>query len=120
LLTRIGDRQRLLFSEAFADPCGQSFKDKEHALSVARGADLIVLVVSEDCTVSGEGVSRADLTLSGVQQELLDALTKIGKPIALTADESRQRQLEALPPVDMERAWNFFKSRVEKSQTGPD
>jgi hypothetical protein len=31
----------------------------------------------------------------------------------LTADESAKRQVEALPPVDMERAWNFFKMRAK-------
>ena len=108
LLTRIGDRQRLLYSEAFADPCGQSFKDKEHALSIARGADLIVLIVSEDCTVSGEGASRADLTLSGVQQEMLDALSTIGKPIALIVETGRPLALSAANEMvaSMLIAWN--------------
>ncbi|MGH7794021.1 MAG: class II aldolase/adducin family protein [Candidatus Binatia bacterium] len=45
--------------------------------------------------------------------EVLYGALQIGTPIALTLDESKQRQIEALPPVDMERAWNFFKSRVE-------
>jgi L-ribulose-5-phosphate 4-epimerase len=48
--------------------------------------------------------------------EVLYGALQIGKPIPLTLDESQHRQVEALPPVDMERAWNFFKSRVEKSQ----
>ncbi len=39
---------------------------------------------------------------------------QIGTPIPLTIDETKQRQLEALPPVDMERAWNFFKNKVER------
>jgi L-ribulose-5-phosphate 4-epimerase len=39
---------------------------------------------------------------------------QIGTPIPLTIDESKQRQVEALPPVDLERAWNFFKNRVER------
>ena len=52
--------------------------------------------------------------------EVLYGALQIGKPIPLTFDESQHRQVEALPPVDMERAWNFFKSRVEKSQTGRD
>jgi hypothetical protein len=30
----------------------------------------------------------------------------------LTAQESTQRKVEALPPVDLERAWNYFKNRV--------
>lgn len=52
--------------------------------------------------------------------EVLYGALQIGKPIPLTLDESQHRQVEALPPVDMERAWNFFKSRVEKSQSGRD
>lgn len=52
--------------------------------------------------------------------EVLYGALQIGKPIPLTLDESQHRQVEALPPVDMERAWNFFKSRVEKIQSGRD
>ena len=48
--------------------------------------------------------------------EILYGALQIGKPIALTVDESKQRQIEALPPVDLERAWNFFKHRIEKSK----
>jgi ribulose-5-phosphate 4-epimerase/fuculose-1-phosphate aldolase len=47
--------------------------------------------------------------------EVLFGALQIGMPIPLTLDESRQRQVEALPPVDMERAWNFFKNRLEKT-----
>jgi ribulose-5-phosphate 4-epimerase/fuculose-1-phosphate aldolase len=45
--------------------------------------------------------------------EILYGALQIGKPITLTIDESKQRQIEALPPVDLERAWNFFKNLVE-------
>jgi HCOMODA/2-hydroxy-3-carboxy-muconic semialdehyde decarboxylase len=45
--------------------------------------------------------------------EILYGALQIGKPIPLTADESAQRQAEALTPVDLERAWNFFKNRAE-------
>lgn len=44
--------------------------------------------------------------------EVLYGALQIGTPIPLTLDESKQRQVEALPPVDMERAWNFFKNKV--------
>jgi ribulose-5-phosphate 4-epimerase/fuculose-1-phosphate aldolase len=47
--------------------------------------------------------------------EVLFGALQIGTPIPLTLNESKQRQVEALPPVDLERAWNFFKGRVEKS-----
>ncbi len=48
--------------------------------------------------------------------ELLYGALQIGTPIPLTPDESAERQVEALPPVDMERAWNFFKNRAAPSQ----
>jgi HCOMODA/2-hydroxy-3-carboxy-muconic semialdehyde decarboxylase len=44
--------------------------------------------------------------------EILYGALQIGTPIPLTDDESSVRRTEALPPVDMERAWNFFKSRL--------
>ena len=52
--------------------------------------------------------------LEEAAQVLFGAL-QIGKPIPLTLDESAKRQVEALPPVDMERAWNFFKNLVESN-----
>jgi L-ribulose-5-phosphate 4-epimerase len=45
--------------------------------------------------------------------EMLHGALQIGKPIPLSSDESTQRRIEALPAVDLERAWNFFKSRVK-------
>ncbi|HWH78937.1 MAG TPA: class II aldolase/adducin family protein [Candidatus Binatus sp.] len=44
--------------------------------------------------------------------EVLFGALQIGTPIPLTLNESAQRQAEALPPVDMERAWNFFKTKI--------
>lgn len=44
--------------------------------------------------------------------EILYGALQIGTPIPLTASESAKRRVEALPPVDMERAWNYFKSRA--------
>jgi L-ribulose-5-phosphate 4-epimerase len=49
--------------------------------------------------------------------EILYGALQIGTPIPLTVDESLKRQVEALPPVDMERAWNFFKSQVESKRS---
>jgi HCOMODA/2-hydroxy-3-carboxy-muconic semialdehyde decarboxylase len=44
--------------------------------------------------------------------EILQGALQIGTPIPLTIDEAAKRQVEALPPVDLERAWNYFKDRV--------
>lgn len=44
--------------------------------------------------------------------QILYGALQIGTPIPLTIDENQQRQVEALPAVDLERAWRFFKSQV--------
>jgi ribulose-5-phosphate 4-epimerase/fuculose-1-phosphate aldolase len=46
---------------------------------------------------------------------MLHGALQIGRPIPLSASESNQRRIEALPPVDLERAWNFFKRRAGRS-----
>jgi ribulose-5-phosphate 4-epimerase/fuculose-1-phosphate aldolase len=45
--------------------------------------------------------------------EILHGALQIGTPVPLSSDESAKRQGEALPPVDLERAWNYFKNRIE-------
>ena len=47
--------------------------------------------------------------------DMLYGALQIGTPIPLSSEESVLRQGETLPPVDLERAWNFFKNRLEKS-----
>lgn len=44
--------------------------------------------------------------------EILHGALQIGTPIPLSSDEAAKRQVEALPPVDLERAWNYFKNQV--------
>lgn len=45
--------------------------------------------------------------------EVLYGALQIGTPIPLSSDESALRKVEALPPVDLERAWNFYKNKAE-------
>ena len=47
--------------------------------------------------------------------EILFGALQIGTPVPLTGGESARRQVEALPPVDLERAWKYFKNRAESS-----
>lgn len=48
--------------------------------------------------------------------DMLHGALQIGSPIFLSPDESASRKTETLPPVDLERAWNYFKSRVGRLQ----
>jgi beta-glucosidase len=55
----------------------------KHALDLAKQADATVLVLGELQNMSGERASRATLTLPGKQEELLEAITALGKPVVL-------------------------------------
>lgn len=54
-----------------------------HALELARAADVSVLVLGEAQTMSGENASRATLSLPGEQEQLLEAVSALGKPVVL-------------------------------------
>lgn len=53
------------------------------AASAAREADVVVVVVGEDATMSGEASSRSELGLPPGQLELLQAVKAAGKPFAV-------------------------------------
>ena len=53
------------------------------ALDTARRADLIIMVLGEKADMAGEAASRASLDLPGRQEELLQAVVGLGKPVVL-------------------------------------
>ena len=44
--------------------------------------------------------------------DMLYGALQTGAPILLSADESARRSAETLTPVDLERAWNYYKSKI--------
>ncbi len=44
--------------------------------------------------------------------DFLFGALQVGTPIPLTAEECGLRKKEALPPVDLERAWNYYKNKM--------
>ncbi|MGC8777795.1 MAG: glycoside hydrolase family 3 N-terminal domain-containing protein [Candidatus Caldatribacteriaceae bacterium] len=68
------------------------------AVKIAQKADVIVAVMGERAglfkqSISGEGSDRSDLTLPGIQRELLRELHKLGKPIVLVLVNGRPLSL---------------------------
>lgn len=53
------------------------------AVKTAQGADLIIMVLGETADMSGEFASRGSLDLPGRQEELLKAVSALGKPVVL-------------------------------------
>lgn len=66
------------------------------AVSVAQNADVVVMALGEPRDWSGEDGSRSSLDLPGRQQELLDAIAAIGKPVVVVLFNGRPL---ALPDV---------------------
>lgn len=59
------------------------------AIAAAKGADVVVMVLGEHGLQSGEGRSRADIGLPGVQQELLEEVYKVNPNIVLVLNNGR-------------------------------
>lgn len=53
------------------------------ALATARAADQVIMVLGETDLMAGEAASRANLDLPGRQEELLQAVAALGKPVVL-------------------------------------
>lgn len=61
----------------------------DEALTTARTADLVVMVLGEDDSMAGEYASRASFDLPGRQEELLEAVVALGKPVVLVLMNGR-------------------------------
>lgn len=69
----------------------------EEAITAAKNADVVVMVLGEHGLQSGEGRSRTDIGLPGVQQELLEAIYAVNPKIVLVLNNGRPL---ALPWAD--------------------
>jgi L-ribulose-5-phosphate 4-epimerase len=84
------------------------------AVAETMGSKPAVLLRGNGQVTVGRSIPEAVMMAIYLEEaaEILYGALQIGKPIPLSAQESAQRQIEALPPVDLERAWNYFKNRI--------
>ena len=59
------------------------------AVNIAKAADIVILVLGEEYWMSGEGGGTASIHLPGVQEKLLAAVAKTGKPIVTVINAGR-------------------------------
>ncbi len=59
------------------------------AITAAKSADIVIMVLGEHGLQTGEGRSRSDLSLPGLQQELLETIHKVNKNIVLVLNNGR-------------------------------
>lgn len=55
----------------------------DQAVSIASKADVVIMAVGESAQMSGEAYSRANINIPGIQEELIKAVAKTGKPIVI-------------------------------------
>ncbi len=60
-----------------------STSEFDEAIQVAKSSDVVVMAVGEAFDMSGEAKSRADITLPGVQEKLIQAIIATGKPVVV-------------------------------------
>lgn len=80
------------------------------AIEVAKSADVVIMVLGENGYQSGEGRSRVDIGLPGVQQELLEAVYAVNKNIVLVLNNGR--------PLAIPWAATYIPAIVEAWQLG--
>ncbi|TBN02946.1 glycosyl hydrolase [Hyunsoonleella flava] len=77
---KVGDKVKINYAKG-CDLLSNSKAGFPAAIAAAKKSDAVVLVIGGSRKTGGEGVDRADLNLYGVQQELVKAIHKTGKPI---------------------------------------
>lgn len=66
----------------------------EQALAAASQADIVVLAIGEAQNMSGEAQSRTEITMPKPQQDLAEAIAKLGKPTVVVLKHGRALALE--------------------------
>jgi beta-glucosidase len=78
------------------------------AVGAARDSDLVIAVVGERESMSGEAKNRAHLDLPGNQQKLVDALLATGKPVVVVLLTGRPLAVPALAANSRALVHAFF------------
>ena len=84
-----GDKIRILYAKGTEYSRDTRTAGIAEAVSVARQADVVVAFVGEESILSGEAHSLADLNLQGAQSQLIEELSKTGKPVVMVVIAGR-------------------------------
>ena len=107
--------ENLPISEMKEQPV-QSDEEKQKAaadaVAAAKRCDVAILVLGEIDLMSGESASRSSLKLSGGQEELLESVAAIGKPVVLVLVNGR--------PLDISWAAEHIPAIIEAWYPGSE
>ncbi len=88
LKKKVGDKVKINYAKG-CDIDSFSKEGFPEAISAAKKSDAVVLVVGSSHRTCGEGGDRSDLDLYGVQNELVEAIHKTGKPVIVVLINGR-------------------------------
>lgn len=75
------DKIQVIYEPGLSFSRDKDTKGIAKAVAAASRADMVVVFVGEEAILSGEAHCLADLNLQGAQSELIEALSKTGKPL---------------------------------------
>lgn len=90
----VGDRASVAYARGVETTRSRGTEHFLQAVALAERSDVVVCVLGEEAILSGEAHCRADITLPGAQDALLEALAATGKKIVLVIMAGRPLALE--------------------------
>ncbi len=88
LENKVGGKTKLLYARG-CDIEGENRAGFAEAVEVAGQADVVILSIGEHRAMSGEAKSRSDISIPGVQEELVKLLLETGKPLVVLINAGR-------------------------------
>ncbi len=94
----VGDRVEVEHVRALPTTRSRDRSGFAEAVAAAARADVVVLVLGEESILSGEAHCRADVSLPGAQEALIEAVAATGTPLVLVLMAGRALALERVVP----------------------
>jgi beta-glucosidase len=88
LKNKVGKTTTLLYAKG-CDIEGDNRNGFAEAVRIAKQADVVILSIGERRDMTGEAKSRSNITIPGVQEDLLKALLSTGKPVVVLINAGR-------------------------------
>lgn len=85
---KLGESVQLLHAKG-CELTGDDKSGFDEAVEMAQQADAVIVAIGESRDMSGEAASRADISLPGVQEDLVKALLATGKPLVVVLMNGR-------------------------------
>ena len=85
---KVDANTNLLYAKG-CDVVGNDTSGFAEAVSIAKKSDVVVLSIGERSAMSGESKSRSNISIPGVQEDLLKVLLATGKPVVVLINAGR-------------------------------